>query len=116
MYWERYVIKKWYPFSVLPSASLSSGAHTWSVIKVQAATENAKTTCMSKGWKLYHNKRGEEVKLRHVFEKISVWIRGLVRVVDIGMSADQSSCAALPWALIKILITVCKCRPKTQSN
>ncbi len=36
--------------------------------KVQEATESKKKLCVAKGWRIYRNKHGEEVKLRHVLE------------------------------------------------
>ena len=64
--------------------------------KVQEATESKKQECVSKGWKLYRNKQGDEVKLRHVLEKLSVWVKGVINVIDIGVSFDKSGHAALP--------------------
>jgi hypothetical protein len=55
---------------------------------------------------VYRNKNGEEVKLRHVLEKISVWVTEIIKVVDLGVSFDQSGHAALPWAIVKLVITV----------
>ena len=74
--------------------------------KVQEATESKKKDCISKGWKLYRNKKGEEVKLRHVLEKISTWVKTIIKVVDVGVSADQSGHATLPWAIVKYLTMV----------
>ena len=76
------------------------------ILKVHEATESKQQYCVSKGWKLYRNKQGEEVKLRHVLEKVVVWVKGIINVVDLGVSFDQSGHAALPWALVKYLITV----------
>ncbi|MCJ1273175.1 hypothetical protein MMC21_000964 [Puttea exsequens] len=68
--------------------------------QVQEATNNKKELCLSKGWKIYRNKQGEEVKLRHVLEKVSKWVKGIIKVVDSGVSFDQSGHAALPWAIV----------------
>ena len=62
--------------------------------------------CIAKGWRIYRNKHGEEVKLRHVLEKISVWVKGIIKVIEVGVSMDQSGHAALPWAIVKHLTTV----------
>jgi len=43
-----------------------------SLNQVQEATKSKKELCVAKGWRIYRNKNGEEVKLRHVLEKISV--------------------------------------------
>ena len=74
--------------------------------KVHEATESRKQDCVSKGWKLYRNKQGEEVKLRHVLEKVAVWVKGIINIVDMGISFDHSGHAALPWAIVKYLMTV----------
>ena len=76
------------------------------VNKVQEATESKQKDCVSKGWRVYRNKDGEEVKLRHVLEKISVWVKEIIKIVDVGVSLDQSGHAALPWAVVKYLTTV----------
>ena len=76
------------------------------VHKVHEATESKKQDCVSKGWKLYRNKQGEEVKLRHVLAKVVVWVEGIINIVDMGVSFDQSGHAALPWAIVKYLMTV----------
>ena len=77
-----------------------------SLNKVQEATESKKELCVAEGWRIYRNKNGEEVKLRHVLEKISVWVKGIIKVFDVGVSMDQSGHAALPWAIVKYLTTV----------
>lgn len=74
--------------------------------KVQEATESKKKDCVSKGWKLYRNKDGEEVKLRHVLENISTWVKAITKIIDVGVSLDQSGHAALPWAIVKYLTMV----------
>lgn len=76
------------------------------VNKVQEATESKQKDCVSKSWRVYRNKDGEEVKLRHVLEKISVWVKEIIKIVDVGVSLDQSGHAALPWAVVKYLTTV----------
>ena len=78
----------------------------WFIHKVHEAAESKKQDCVSKGWKVYRNKQGEEVKLRHVLEKVVVWVKGIINVVDKGVSFDQSGHAALPWAIVKYLMTV----------
>lgn len=55
---------------------------------------------------MYRNKKGEDVKLRHVLEKISAWVTEIVNIVDVPVSFDPSGHAALPWAVIKFLVTV----------
>ena len=57
---------------------------------------------------MYRKKNGEEVKLRHVLEKLSVWVESAIKVIDLGVSFDQSSHAALPWGVVKFIITVIK--------
>ncbi|CAF9943521.1 MAG: hypothetical protein ALECFALPRED_000540 [Alectoria fallacina] len=74
--------------------------------KVQEATESKQKECVSRGWRLYRNKDGEEVKLRHVLEKISVWVKEIIKIIDVGVSLDQSGYAALPWAVVKYLTTI----------
>ena len=82
--------------------------NVWSQNKVQEATMSNKELCVAKGWRLYRNKDGEEVKIRHVLEKISVWVKEIIKVIDVGVSLDQSGHAALPWAIVKYLTTVGK--------
>lgn len=55
---------------------------------------------------MYRNKQGEDVKLRHVLEKISAWVTEVVNIVDVPVSFDPSGHEALPWAVIKFLVTV----------
>lgn len=62
--------------------------------------------CVAKGWKVFRRKNGEEVKLRHVLEKISVWLQASVNLVDAVVSSDHSGHVAVPWACVKFLITV----------
>ena len=76
------------------------------VAQIHEATESKKQDCVSKGWKVYRNKQGEEVKLRHVLAKVVVWVKGITNIVDVGVSFDQSGHAALPWAIVKYLMTV----------
>lgn len=83
-------------------------ADVLSLNKVQEATESKKNLCVAKGWRIYRNKHGEEVKLRHVLEKVSVWVREIIKIIDIGVSLDQSGHTALPWAVMKYLINVGK--------
>ena len=83
-------------------------ADLWFVNKVQEATERNQKGCVSKGWRVYRNKDGEEVKLRHVLEKISVWVKEIIKIIDVGVLMDQSGYAALPWAVVKYLTTVGK--------
>lgn len=74
--------------------------------QVQETTESKKQDCVSKGWEVYRNKQGEEVKLRHVLEKVSVWVKGIINIVDVGVFFDQSGHAALPWGIVKYLTTI----------
>jgi len=60
--------------------------------------------CIVKGWRIYRNKNNEDVKLRHVLERISVWVQGVTKVIDLGVSLDQSGHAALPWGVVKFLL------------
>ncbi len=60
-------------------------ADVWSLNKVQEATKSKKELCVAKGWRIYRNNNGEEVKLRHVLEKISVWVKGIIKVIDVGV-------------------------------
>ncbi|KIW11611.1 hypothetical protein PV08_10913 [Exophiala spinifera] len=74
--------------------------------QIQTSTEENKALCLEKGWKAYRNKKGEDVKLRHVLEKISAWVTEIISIVEVPVSFDPSSHAALPWAVIKFLVTV----------
>ncbi len=76
------------------------------VDKVQEVTEQKQKDCVKKGWTVYRNKNREEVKLRHVLEKTSVWVKELIKIIDVGVSADQSGHAALPWAIVKLITEV----------
>ena len=87
-------------------SSGTASVNIWFIYKVQETTESKKQDCISKGWKVYRNKQGEEVKLRHVLEKVSVWVKAIISVVDVGVSFDQSGHAALPWGIVKYLTTV----------
>ena len=69
-------------------------------------TESKQKACVENGWTIYRNKNGEEVKLRHVLEKISVWIKEIIKIIDLGVSFDQSGHAALPWAIVKYVTEV----------
>lgn len=73
--------------------------------QIQIATEKKKELCVDKGWNVWE-KNGEKVKLRHVLAKISVWVTEIIKIVDIGVSFDHSGHAALPWAVVKFIITV----------
>lgn len=46
------------------------------------------------------------MKLRHVLEKVSVWITEVIKVVDVVISFDKSGQAALPWGVVKFIISV----------
>ena len=74
--------------------------------KVQEATERRQKYCVDKGWTLYRNKKGEKVMLRHVLEKTHTWVGTIIKIVDVGVSADQSGHAALPWAIVKSITEV----------
>ena len=74
--------------------------------KVQKATKTRQQDCIAKGWTLYRNKNGEKVMLRHVLEKIHIWVGTIIKIVDLGVSADQSGHAALPWAIVKSITEV----------
>ena len=76
--------------------------------KVHEATENTKEACIVKGWRVYRKKNGDEVKLRHVLEKLSKWVEEAIKIVDLGVSFDQSGHSALPWGIVKFIITVLK--------
>ena len=55
---------------------------------------------------MYRNKKGEEVKLLHVLQKLSTWVKEAMKIVDVGISFDQSGHAALPWAIVKFITEV----------
>ncbi|KAL8792738.1 MAG: hypothetical protein Q9195_004625 [Heterodermia aff. obscurata] len=74
--------------------------------KVHEATENTKEACVKKGWRVYRKKNGDEVKLRHVLEKLSKWVEMAIKVTDVGVSFDQSGHSALPWGIVKFIVTV----------
>ena len=76
--------------------------------KVHEATESAKEACVAKGWRVYRKKNGDEVKLRHVLEKLSKWVEDAIKVVDLGVSFDKSGHSALPWGTVKFIVTVLK--------
>lgn len=78
------------------------------MLQVHEATENAKEACVAKGWNVYRKKNGEKLKLRHVLEKLSVWVESAIKVIDLGVSFDHSGHAALPWGVVKFIVTVCK--------
>ena len=79
--------------------------------KVHEATENTKNDCVAKGWRVYRKKNGDEIKLRHVLEKLSKWVEEAIKVVDLGVSFDQSGHSALPWGIVKFIVTVLKLLP-----
>lgn len=76
--------------------------------KVHEATENTKEACLAKGWRVYRKKNGDVVKLRHILEKLSKWVEEAIKVVDLGVSFDQSGHSALPWGIVKSIVTVRK--------
>jgi hypothetical protein len=78
----------------------------WPFNQIQTETESKKKSCVDKGWRIYRNKDGEEVKLRHVLEKVSVWVTEIIKIVDMEVSFDKSGHAALPWGIVKFIITV----------
>lgn len=55
---------------------------------------------------MFKNKKGEDVKLRHVLEKISVWVEGSIKLGDQLAAFDKSGQVALPWGVVKLLLTV----------
>ncbi|KAK4462623.1 ankyrin repeat-containing domain protein [Cladorrhinum samala] len=72
--------------------------------QICAETENEKQRCLDRGWAVY--KSGDkEIKLRHVLEKISVWVNEFIPIVDQAVKFDASGNAAMPWAVIKLLVT-----------
>ncbi|KAI9040339.1 uncharacterized protein KD926_008296 [Aspergillus affinis] len=73
---------------------------------VRNDADSRKEICRQKGWKVGENKHGEKVTLRHALEKVSVWVKETIKVVDVVVSMDKSGQAALPWAAIKFLISV----------
>ncbi|KAF4612479.1 hypothetical protein G7Y89_g15600 [Cudoniella acicularis] len=76
------------------------------ILKGIQTETGSKKLCEDKAWRVYWNKNGEEVKLRHVLEKISVWVTEIIKIVDFGVSFDKSGYAALPWGIVKLIITV----------
>ena len=78
----------------------------FSLNKVQEATTRRQEACIKKGWTVYRNKNGEEVKLLHILQKTSTWVKEAIKIVDVGVSFDQSGQAALPWAMVKLLTEV----------
>ncbi|KAG7007741.1 hypothetical protein G7Y79_00008g023790 [Physcia stellaris] len=86
----------------------SSSSQHETLQKVHEATENAKEACVAKGWNVYRKKNGEKIKLRHVLEKLSVWVESAIKVIDLGVSFDQSGHAALPWGVVKFIVTMGK--------
>ncbi|PLB46372.1 hypothetical protein P170DRAFT_215217 [Aspergillus steynii IBT 23096] len=73
---------------------------------IKIDTDSRKEICREKGWKVGENKNGEKVTLRHVLEKVSVWVKETIKVVDVVVSMDKSGQAALPWAAVKFLISI----------
>lgn len=41
------------------------------------------------------------MKVRHVLEQISTWVKDIMKIVDVPVSMDQSGHAALPWTIVK---------------
>lgn len=46
------------------------------------------------------------MKLQEVLEKSSGWVKEIVKLVDKGLTFDTSGYSALPWAGVKLLMTV----------
>ena len=67
------------------------------VDKVQEVTESTQSEIIEKGWTIFRNKNGEKVKLRHVLEKTSRWVKDIITIIDLGVSLDPSGYASLPW-------------------
>lgn len=80
-------------------------------LQIQQATEDKKRVCEEKSWKIYTKKTGQKVTIRHLLEKLSVWVTESIKIVDTFISFDVSGHAAIPWAIIKFVITVCCVTP-----
>ena len=37
---------------------------------------------------------------------MSTWVKEAIKIVDVGVSFDQSGHAALPWAIVKLITEV----------
>ncbi|KAK3997931.1 hypothetical protein QBC44DRAFT_346703 [Cladorrhinum sp. PSN332] len=80
----------------------SSGQDMLGTLK--QAIESEKQCCIDKGWAVYKSE-GKEIKLRYVLEKISVWVNEIIPIVDQAVRFDASGNAAMPWAIVKLLVT-----------
>ena len=59
----------------------------------------------SKKWK-YTNRKGEKIHLQDVFQKISLYVKKFVQVVDVAVQYDPGH-AALSWAAVRFILQVC---------
>jgi uncharacterized coiled-coil DUF342 family protein len=70
-----------------------------------AKVEEKRAECQKKGWTLYTNRKGKEVKVREVLDKISGFIKTFRDTVDVVVQYDPGH-AALPWAAVRFLLQV----------
>lgn len=64
-----------------------------------------KEDCEKKQWRLFINKKGEQVPLRDVLGKICDWVTKFQKIGDAAV--EYTPHAAVPWAVIKSLTQVC---------
>jgi hypothetical protein len=63
-----------------------------------------KDQCMKRRWK-YKNKKGQDVVIRDLFEKMARWVNKFKEVGDVAVQYDPAH-AALPWAGVRFLLQV----------
>ena len=80
------------------------------LIDVLGEVERKKRMCISRRLK-YKRSNGESVHLYDVFEKMVKWVNKFKEVGDTIVQYDPGH-AALPWAVIKFLLQVCRWRGK----
>ena len=59
----------------------------------------------AKQWK-FKKKNGQTVSIRHLFQKAVKWVQRFRAIGDTVVSFDPGH-AALPWALVRLLLEVC---------
>lgn len=71
--------------------------------KTLQTAEEKKQLCLSKRWKF--ERRGKEIVLRDVFEKIIKWVERFKAVGDVAVQYDPGH-ASLAWAGVRFLLQV----------
>lgn len=86
------------------------------VFALLKTAQEKKQLCLQKRWKL-KKANGEEIILRDVVEKITVWLDKFKAIGDVAVQYDPAH-ASLAWAGVRFLLQVCvfsSCQPLWQT-